>query len=107
MSRQSVLAPDMPPTLRSRFARESLMPCEGDERAYRHVEVAQLGGAAEVRQIDDEAAGENLRAELAQELTAPSAVPPVAIRSSTTMTRSPFFTASSESERGPWGPHRK
>jgi hypothetical protein len=28
------------------------MPCEGDEHAHRHVELAQLGGAAEVRQIE-------------------------------------------------------
>jgi hypothetical protein len=45
-----------------------LMPCERNERAHRHVELAQLGGAPKVRQIDDEAAGEHLRAELAQEL---------------------------------------
>src|SRR5512133_3034189 len=43
------------------------MPCEGNERAHRYVELAQLGGAAEVRQIDDEAASEHLRAKLAQE----------------------------------------
>src|SRR5712692_8271636 len=45
-----------------------LVPFEADERAHRYVELAQLGRAAEVGQIDDEAGGEHLRAQLAQEL---------------------------------------
>src|SRR5262249_62114429 len=44
------------------------MTLEGDEGPHRHVELAQLGGAAEIGQIDDEAGGEHLRAELAQQL---------------------------------------
>ncbi len=43
----------------------TLVPFEGNERAHRHVELAQPGGAAEVGQIDDEAGGEHLRAQLA------------------------------------------
>src|SRR5262249_41453559 len=45
-----------------------LVPFEADERAHRHVELAQPGGAAEVGQVDDEAGGEHLRAQLAQQL---------------------------------------
>ena len=44
------------------------MPFEADERAHRHVELAQPSGAAEVGQVDDEAGGEHLRAQLAQQL---------------------------------------
>jgi len=44
------------------------MPLERDEGTHRHVELAQLVGAAEVGQVDDETGGEHLRAELAQEL---------------------------------------
>ena len=47
---------------------EASMPLERDQRAHRHVELAQLVGAAEVGQIDDEAGGEHLGAELAQKL---------------------------------------
>src|SRR6516165_254986 len=65
-----------PPRIRRRstvhrgpaYACTALVPFEADERAHRHVELAQLGGAAEVGQIDDEAGGEHLRAQLAQEL---------------------------------------
>src|SRR5262249_59680737 len=46
----------------------ALAPFEADERAHRHVELAQLGRAAEVGQVDDEASGEHLRAQLAQQL---------------------------------------
>ena len=45
-----------------------LMPLERDQRAHRHVELAQLVGAAELRQVDDEAGGEHVGAELAQQL---------------------------------------
>src|SRR5262249_49089890 len=44
------------------------MPLERNERAHRHLELAQLVGAAELREIDDEAGREHLRALLAQEL---------------------------------------
>src|SRR5262249_61894534 len=65
-----------PPRIRRRstvhrgpaYACRALVPFEADERAHRHVELAQLGGAAEVGQIDDEAGGEHLRAQLAQQL---------------------------------------
>ena len=43
-----------------RLGRPPSMPLEGDQRAHRHVELAQLVGAAEIRQIDDEAGGEHL-----------------------------------------------
>jgi len=71
------------------------MTLEADQRAHRHLELAQLVGAAEIGEIDDEAGGEHLRTELAQELDRAFRSPPVAIRSSTRMTRSPFSTASS------------
>ena len=48
--------------------KERSMPLEGDQRAHRHVELAQLVGAAELRQVDDEAGGEHLGADLAQQL---------------------------------------
>ena len=44
------------------------VPLERDQRAHRHVELAQLVGAAELRQVDDEAGGEHLGAQLAQQL---------------------------------------
>ena len=44
------------------------MPLEADQRAHRHVELAQLVGAAELRQVDDETGGEHLGADLAQQL---------------------------------------
>ena len=44
------------------------MPLEPDQRAHRHVELAQLIGAAELGQIDDEAGGQHFGADLAQEL---------------------------------------
>src|SRR5689334_6321382 len=49
-------------------ARDSSVPLEADQRAHRHVELAQLVGAAELRQVDDEAGGKHLRAELTQQL---------------------------------------
>jgi len=33
------------------------MSLEAHQRAHRHVELAQLGGAAELGQVDDEAGG--------------------------------------------------
>ena len=47
-------------------SRDGLMPLERNQRAHRHVELAQLVGAAEVRQVDDEAGGEHIGAHLAQ-----------------------------------------
>ena len=43
------------------------MAFEGNERADRHVKLTQPLGAAEVRQVDDEAGGEDLRPELPQQ----------------------------------------
>ena len=40
------------------------MPFEGDERAHRHVELAQLVGAAEIGQGDDEAGGKHVSAQV-------------------------------------------
>ena len=73
----------------------ALMPLEADQRAHRHAELPDFCGAAEVRQIDDEAGRQHFGAHLLQELEAASAVPPVATRSSTRITRSPLITASS------------
>ncbi len=47
------------------------MPLERNQRAHRHVELAQLVGPAEVGQIDDEAGGEYLCTQLAQQLDRP------------------------------------
>src|SRR6266853_481721 len=44
------------------------MPFERDQRPHWHVERPQLGGAAEFRQVDDEAGGQHLSADLAQQL---------------------------------------
>ena len=69
---------------------------ERDQRAHRHAELPDLVGAAELRQVDDEAGREHLGAHAGcRSFTAPSAVPPVAIRSSTRITFSPFAIASS------------
>src|SRR5262249_9137475 len=43
------------------------VPLEAEGGAPRHVELAQLGGTAEIGQIDDEASGEQVRAQLAQQ----------------------------------------
>jgi hypothetical protein len=40
-------------------------PIKSDKGAHWQVELAQLGGAAEIGQVDDEAGGEHLRTELA------------------------------------------
>src|SRR5215472_7391981 len=47
------------------------MSLESNERADRHVELAQSVGTAEIRQIDDETGGKDLGAQLAQELHRP------------------------------------
>ena len=44
------------------------MPLEAYERAHRHAELSDLVGAAELRQVDDEAGGEHLGAHPAQQL---------------------------------------
>src|SRR5215469_12002476 len=44
------------------------MAFERQQRPHRNVELAQLVGAAEVRQIDDEAGGEHLGPHLAEQL---------------------------------------
>src|SRR5215471_5166972 len=64
------LATPRPPrmSLRSCGLRTLSMSLEPDQRAHRHVELAQLVGAAEIGKIDDETGGEHLRAELAQQL---------------------------------------
>ena len=71
------------------------MPSEGDQTADRDAEGFDLGRAAEVGKVDDETRRGDLGDHLRQSLIAPSAVPPVAIRSSTRITRSPLDTASS------------
>jgi hypothetical protein len=40
------------------------MPLEAHQRAHRHAELSDLFGAAEIRQIDDEARGEHIAADL-------------------------------------------
>jgi hypothetical protein len=40
------------------------MPLEAGQRAHRHAELPDLLGAAEIRQIDDEARGEHVAADL-------------------------------------------
>ena len=47
------------------------MPGEGNQRAHRHAEISDFGGAAEIRQIDDEASGDDICADLLQELHCP------------------------------------
>ncbi|MHC2655124.1 hypothetical protein ACVMHY_007703 [Bradyrhizobium barranii subsp. barranii] len=44
------------------------MPFERHQRSHRHVHRAQLGGTAEIGQIDDEAGGDDIGADLAEEL---------------------------------------
>ena len=44
------------------------MPFERHQRSHRHVHRAQLGGAAEVRQVDDETGRHHIGADLAQQL---------------------------------------
>src|SRR5258707_9778418 len=44
------------------------MPLERDQGAHRHVELAQLLGAAELGKVDDETGGEDVGSHLAQEL---------------------------------------
>src|ERR1700691_3634366 len=45
-----------------------LMPLEADERAYRHAELPDFFRAAEVGQIDDEAGGQTIGADLLEKL---------------------------------------
>ena len=44
------------------------MPFESDQRTHRHAELADFLGAAEIRQVDDEAGGDHIGAELLEEL---------------------------------------
>ncbi len=44
------------------------MPAERHQRSYRHIHRAQLVRAAEIRQIDNEARGDNVGADLPQQL---------------------------------------
>src|SRR5580700_3618106 len=46
----------------------ALMPLEAHQRAHRHAELPDLLGAAEIRQIDDEAGRQNIGADLLEEL---------------------------------------
>jgi hypothetical protein len=41
------------------------VPLELDQRAHRHVHGAQLGRTAKIRQVDDEAGGDHIGADLA------------------------------------------
>ena len=66
----------------------------GDQRAHRHAELLDFAGATELRQVDDEQAATTSAPTCCRSFTAASAVPPVAIRSSTRITRSPFAIAS-------------
>ena len=43
------------------------MPVERHQRAHRHVHRAQFGGAAEIRQVDDETGRDHIGADLAQQ----------------------------------------
>ena len=61
----------------------------------RHTEAREPCGAAEIGQVDDEGGADHVGLELRSSLTAASAVPPVAIRSSTRSTGSPAPIASS------------
>src|SRR5262249_62075965 len=54
------------------------VPLEADEGAHRHVELAPLRGAAEIGQIADEAGGEYLGAQLAQQFHRALPRPPTA-----------------------------
>jgi hypothetical protein len=45
----------------------SSVPFEGHQRAHGHVHGAQLGGSAEVWQVDDEAGRDHVGADLAQQ----------------------------------------
>ena len=47
------------------------MPFERHQRSHRDAKLAQLVGAAELRQVDDEASGQHLGADLAQQLHRP------------------------------------
>src|SRR6185312_10401371 len=44
------------------------MPLEAHQRAHRHAELADLVGAAEVRQVDDEAGGQDFGADALEQL---------------------------------------
>ena len=46
----------------------ALMPFEADQRAHRHAELPDLLGAAQIRQVDDEAGRQHVGADLLQEL---------------------------------------
>jgi len=59
------------------------MTLEADQRAHRHLELAQLVGAAEIGRSMMKQAASTCAPSWRRSLTAPSAVPPVAIRSST------------------------
>src|SRR4051794_39601454 len=58
-------------TQRARRAACASMPLECHQRANRHVHRAQFGGAAEIRQIDDEAGCNHVGADLAQQFYRP------------------------------------
>src|SRR5271169_3623386 len=49
------------------ITRPALMPLEAYQRAHRHAELADLIGAAELGQIDDEAGGQDLGADALEE----------------------------------------
>ncbi len=70
------------------------MSFESHERAHFHAKRFQLLAAAEFRQVDHEAGGDDFRAQLAQQLDGTFGGAPVAIRSSQRITLSPGFTAS-------------
>src|SRR5665647_669561 len=53
------------------FRDHALMPLEGNQRAHRHVHLAQFLGAAEFGQIDDETGGQHFGAEKLRKMDVP------------------------------------
>ncbi len=54
------------PNIQQALLCAALMPLKADERAHRHAEPADFFRAAQVRQVDDEAGGQNIGADLLQ-----------------------------------------